>query len=202
MSIRPITPGRALRLTRNDIVNAAAFLGCSVPALRAVIAVESNGRGFDDKGRPTILFEPHVLYRNLEGDERQQAIMLGLAYPKWGTRAYPRGNDAQYVRLEAARKINNEAAFRSVSIGLGQILGENYRSAGHQSAGEMFVAACDSEGAQLMQMAHFIKSNRLDESLRRKNWAAFARSYNGPGYAKNRYDDKLAAAYRRALLVA
>ena len=198
--IVPITPGRALKMTREDIANAAAFLGCSTAALRAVIAVESSGRGFDDKGRPIILFEPHVFWRNLDGDERQNALMLGLAYPKWGTRAYPRGNDAQYVRLEAARKINNEAAFKSVSIGLGQILGENFHSAGAQSAGGMFVDACDSEGVQLMQMAHFIKSNRLDESLRRNNWAAFARGYNGPGFAKNHYDVKLADAYRRALL--
>jgi hypothetical protein len=197
--IVPVSPGRALRMTKDDIAKAAKFLGCEVAALRAVMAVESRGSGFDAKNRPIILFEPHVFYRNLSGDERQKAIMLGVAYPKWGQRPYPKDS---YPRLELARSVDNEAAFRAVSIGLGQVLGENFRSVGHTSAANMFVAACDSEGEQLMQMARFIKTSRLDESLRRKNWAAFARGYNGPGYERNNYDDKLAAAYRRALLAA
>jgi hypothetical protein len=186
-------------MTREDVEKAANLLGCEIPALRAVMAVESRGSGFDAKNRPVILFEPHVFYRNLPVNDLQRAIMLGVAYPKWGQKPYPKDS---YPRLELARSVNNEAAFRAVSVGLGQILGENFRSAGHTSAANMFVAACDSEGEQLMQMARFIKANRLDESLRRKNWAAFARGYNGPGYEKNNYDDKLAAAYRRALLVA
>lgn len=33
--------------------------------------------------------------------------------------------------------------------------------------------------------------------LQRKDWAGFARGYNGPGYAKNRYDIKLANAYKK-----
>lgn len=198
MTIVPIAAGRALKMTGADIENVAAYLGCEVAALKAVMAVESSGKGFDAKNRPIILFEPHVFYRNL-GANREEAVSLGLAYPKWGQHPYPRGNDAQYVRLEAARQINNEAAFRSISVGLGQILGENFRAAGHQSAGEMFVTAADSEGAQLMQMAHFIKANKLDDELRAKNWAGFARGYNGAGYAKNAYDVKLAKAYQRAL---
>src|SRR5690606_7984441 len=37
----------------------------------------------------------------------------------------------------------------------------------------------------------------LLQPLRRKDWARFARLYNGPGYAQNRYDEKLAQAYAR-----
>ena len=33
-------------------------------------------------------------------------------------------------------------------------------------------------------------------ALQNKNWAEFARRYNGPAYAQNRYDEKLAEAYR------
>jgi hypothetical protein len=199
MAIVPIHAGRALRMTRADVEKAAAFIGCEVAAMRAVMAVESRGSGFDAKNRPIILFEPHVFYRNLSGSDLQKAIMLGLAYPKWGQRPYPKDS---YPRLELARGVNNEMAFRAVSVGIGQILGENFRLAGHKSAAEMFVAACDSEGEHLMQMVRFIKWSGLDGHLRRKNWAAFARGYNGPGYERNNYDDKLAAAYRRALLVA
>jgi len=35
----------------------------------------------------------------------------------------------------------------------------------------------------------------MAEALRKRNWAAFAKAYNGPGYAKNQYDTKLAASY-------
>jgi hypothetical protein len=30
-----------------------------------------------------------------------------------------------------------------------------------------------------------------------KDWAKFARGYNGPGYAQNAYDVKLAQAYEK-----
>lgn len=186
-------------MNAGDVVKAADVIGCGVAALKAVTAVESSGHGFDGRGRPVILFEPHVFYRNLRGDNLQHAIMSGIAYPRWGQRPYPRGSDAQYARLEQARNIDNEAAFMSISMGIGQILGENYRLAGHASAAEMFVSACASEGAQLMQMANFIKSKGLGSYLRNKDWPSFARGYNGAGYKHNSYDVKLASAYRREL---
>lgn len=198
--IVPIHAGAARRMTKEDIARAAESIGVDTATIRAIIAVESSGHGFDERGRPRILFEPHVFYRNLSGDDRQHALMLGIAYPKWGTRPYPSSSDANYARLEDARKINNEMAFRSVSIGLGQILGENFRATGNPSAAAMFVIACQSEGAQLQQMINFIKYNGLDQYLRNKNWAGFASHYNGPGYAKNHYDVKLANEYRRAKL--
>ena len=33
--------------------------------------------------------------------------------------------------------------------------------------------------------------------LRAKNWAGFARAYNGPGYARRGYHTRMAAAYKR-----
>jgi len=201
MSYQPIQAGRALPLEPKDVAEVAKELGCSEAALRAVLAVESRGEGFDSQGRPIILYEPHVFYRNLASPaERQHAMMLGVAYKNWGTKPYPKGSDAQYARLELARKINNMVAFEAISMGMGQILGENYRLAGHGSAVDMFIAAGDSEKNQLKQMAAFIRSKGLVRALRERDWAAFARGYNGAGYAKNRYDVKLANAYRRALI--
>jgi hypothetical protein len=46
-------------------------------------------------------------------------------------------------------------------------------------------------------MVNFIKANQLADPLRRHDWAAFARRYNGPGYTANSYDTKLAAAHQR-----
>ena len=63
----------------------------------------------------------------------------------------------------------------------------------------MVEEACESEAGQLRQMAAFIKSAGLQDELMAKNWAKFARGYNGPGYAQNAYDVKLAQAYEKNL---
>ena len=46
-------------------------------------------------------------------------------------------------------------------------------------------------------MLRFIHANRLTSLLHARDWAGFARRYNGPAYAKNRYDVRLAAAHAR-----
>jgi hypothetical protein len=55
----------------------------------------------------------------------------------------------------------------------------------------------DSEANQVRMMVNFIKSAKLLTAIQNHDWAAFARGYNGPAYAKNAYDVKLAAAYER-----
>lgn len=37
----------------------------------------------------------------------------------------------------------------------------------------------------------------FNRTLQSKDWTAFAKCYNGPAYAQNRYDVKLEAAYRK-----
>lgn len=195
--------GPARRATRADIEAAAATLRVDVATMRAVMEVESRNSGFDAKGRPVILFEPHVFYRNLPaGARRDRAVKAGLAYKAWRRGNYPTGSaikrqDSNYARLAAAIEIDREAAYRAISIGLGQVLGENFKAAGYQSAEAMFLAARESEGVQLQQMANFIRANGLADELRRRDWAGFARRYNGPSYAKNRYDVLLARAYAK-----
>ncbi|MCW8039807.1 N-acetylmuramidase domain-containing protein, partial [Acinetobacter entericus] len=49
--------------------------------------------------------------------------------------------------------------------------------------------------SQLDAMCRYIKVNGLVNALKNKDWKAFARGYNGSGYAKNNYDVKLANAY-------
>jgi hypothetical protein len=63
---------------------------------------------------------------------------------------------------------------------------------------EAFVKAqLESEGRQLDAFVGFVISNKLDDELRDKRWADFARVYNGPGFAENKYDSKMADAYAR-----
>ena len=54
-----------------------------------------------------------------------------------------------------------------------------------------------SEAEQLLAFVRFVKVNKLDDELRRKDWAGFARGYNGSGYAKNSYDKKMKTAYEK-----
>ena len=49
---------------------------------------------------------------------------------------------------------------------------------------------------QLLLSVRFIRGNRsMLAALQKKDWKAFARLYNGPAYAQNRYDEKLCNAY-------
>ena len=94
-------------------------------------------------------------------------------------------------------KIDANAALRSASFGLGQIMGFNHKAAGYASPGDMVAAFCDDEAAGLEAMIRFIESEGLVDELRRHDWSAFARGYNGAGYAKHGYHTRLAAAFKR-----
>lgn len=190
--------GMAAKLKPSEIVEIAEANGVEPAAFRAVITVEAAGSGFDAADRPKILFEPHVFHRLLtDTAKRELAVGAGLAYPRWGMRPYPKGSAAQYARLEAAMEIDQPAALKSCSWGLGQIMGFNHEFAGYGDVETMVFACMDSEAKQVAMMMEFIKSAKLLPKLKSKDWAGFARGYNGPGYAKNAYDVKLAQAYER-----
>lgn len=196
-SPQPDFVGAALRLTDADVERVAASLGCEVAALRAVLLVEASSSGFDSKRRPKILFEPHVFWRILDPNVRPRAMQEGLAYPRWGTKPYPKTFDERYTQLRAAMAINEEAALMSASWGLGQVLGANWRKLGYSRVWDMVTDAMQSEGKQLEQMAAFIRSSNIVDELVSKDWDGFAAVYNGPSYKKNRYEVRLADAYAR-----
>jgi len=185
--------GSALPLSDGDVRTIAGYLGCEVAAVRAVLQIEAAGKGFDSKGRPKMLFEPHVFYRELgPGAKRDRAVKEGLAYAKWKAGAYPSDS---YPRLEKAMAVDPAAALRSASWNLGQVMGFNHKAAGFDDVFSFVEAMKYSEGAGLYAMARFIVSNGLQRHLRAKDWASFAKGYNGAGYAKHGYHTKLAAAY-------
>ena len=189
--------GSAIKMTIEDIHAVADTAGIDRAALRAVLSVETNGSGFDKSGRPKALFERHYFYKFIKDDPvlLDQASAAGLAYPKWGERPYPKGSDAVYAEIEAAYEMRSEAALMATSWGLGQIMGSNWQMTGAASVEEMVRQAMESETNQLHHMIGFIKSACLLDKLKAKDWAGFAKGYNGPAYAKNAYDTKLAGAY-------
>lgn len=186
--------GKAKRIEDMDIPRIASEIGCGEDEVHAFMDVESAGSGFDSEGRPKMLFEPHVFYRNLKAPKRNTAVARGLAYATWKSGNYPKDS---YPRLIEAMQIDKEAALKSASWGLGQILGENHLAAGYPTAEAMVLAFMEDEEAHLQAMINFLKSKSLDDDLREHRWAALARGYNGAGYAKNKYHIKLEAAYKK-----
>jgi hypothetical protein len=72
----------------------------------------------------------------------------------------------------------------------------------HDMAGfadvESFVAAMyKGEAEHLKACVAYIQSKKLAKALQKKDWGTFARGYNGPDYADNEYDTKLAKAYAK-----
>jgi hypothetical protein len=186
--------GAARPRSASALQRAADQLGCDVATVEALLDVEAAGFGFDHAGRPKMLFEPHIFWQNLSGAERDAAVQAGLAYPAWRPGDYPPDS---YPRLYKAMQINEDAALNSCSWGLPQILGENHAPAGYPTPHDMVGAFCDGEDEQIAAMVRFICARNLHGTLQARNWAAFARGYNGPAYARNNYDRKLAVAYAK-----
>jgi hypothetical protein len=76
-------------------------------------------------------------------------------------------------------------------------MGQNFNAAGFANVESMVSAMCDGEDEQLNAFASFLRNNRLDVSLRAHDWPSFARGYNGPNYAINQYDSRLAGEYQK-----
>jgi hypothetical protein len=55
-----------------------------------------------------------------------------------------------------------------------------------------------NENEQFEAFVRFVEADPiLLKALKGKKWAAFAKEYNGPDYARNLYDTKLERAYKR-----
>lgn len=190
---------KQLTLTDADFARAAKELNCEVAAIRAVAEVEAAGAGFLPDGRPTILYEAHVFHKESGGKHARSLDRKAkpLSSPSWNKSLYGMPGAHQHNRYEDARALNADAANKACSWGTFQILGQNYKACGYDSSQAFVDAMWGGADAHLDAFVKFIKANKLDGALRAKNWASFARGYNGPSYSQNQYDKKMAAAYER-----
>jgi len=186
--------GRAKKLDDVDLPRIGARIGVGEDELHAFMEVEAAGSGFDGQGRPKMLFEPHVFYRNLTGSKRAAAVQNGLAYAKWKAGNYPKDS---YPRLEKAIEIDETAALKAASWGLGQVLGENHKMLGYETPQAMVLAFMDDEEKHVDGMVDFLISAGIDDDLRAHHWATIARVYNGPGYKTHNYDGRMHSAYQK-----
>ena len=195
-----LVPG--MHLTEEDYSKAAKELDIEVAVIKAFSKVESGGRSaFLSPGKPVILFEGHVFWRQLEKNGLDPNKFTkgnsDILFPKVNSKSY-KGGAAEYDRLNRAISIHEKSAYESMSSGKFQILGNNAESLGYKSAKDMYLEFCKGEYNQLIGFVRFIKVNpTLHKALKNKNWAKAAECYNGKNYKVYNYDIKLANAYRQ-----
>jgi N-acetylmuramidase-like protein/putative peptidoglycan binding protein len=184
-------PGAPMDQSGFDAARATADVPAA--ALWSVMTVETAGSGYLADRRPKILFERHIFHRLTGG--KYDATHPEVSQKTAG--GYGASGAHQYDRLAEALLLDETAALKSASWGLGQIMGENCAAAGYATVQEMVAAFVASENNQFSGMAAFLKSTGLAAKLGAQQWVAFARGYNGPGYAKNSYDKKLEANFTK-----
>lgn len=193
-------------LRLEDLKAAAQDLAIDLPTLCAVFEVESAGRGFhfvrEDKHyefKPVILYERHVAFKRAH-------LYLNSSDIRTFSRLFPadfaskaggyHGGLSEYARVQSLlnRHLPAPLVFESCSWGLFQIMGHHWQHLDFDSI-DAFVEHQRTEQGQLQTFVRFIQKNNLQGFLKHQKWANFARRYNGPAYAKNQYDIRLARAF-------
>lgn len=173
----------------------ACRIGVEAEALAAFVEVESGGRGFDEKtGKIIIQFEPAWF--------KKKAPYAPSG--KWSVNGVER-QEREWIAFSDAFAKDPEAAMKSTSIGLGQVMGFNFQRLGYKTVGEMWDDAKKEEDRQIFQMAEFIRTDSaLLNALNRKDWHTVAVRYNGAKYremaeiwGREPYDESMKKAYEK-----
>lgn len=186
---------------------AATRLGVATAALRAFVEVEAGGDGFLKDGRPKILFERHIFFKRLAAARGQ--LLADNTYKRFpdicnpSAGGYAKGATveargiAEHVRLSLAAETDRECALESASWGAGQVMGYHWKTCKYPTL-QAFINDAYKEAGQLEIMVRFLEANpAIVGAMKRKDWVSVAKGYNGAGYEKNKYDQKLEAAYRK-----
>ncbi|SHH48787.1 N-acetylmuramidase domain-containing protein [Flavobacterium defluvii] len=191
-------------LSEQNLIDFAKQFNLELAVVKAVNEVESNGKGFLVDGRPKILFEGHIFWkelkkRNIDPKKYANSSNQNVLFENYNKKYYVGGAE-EYNRLEKAASLSNDKNFRdaansSASWGLFQIMGFNAVSIGYTNIDEFVTKMGENEGEHLKAFGLFLKKNNLIQTLRDKNWVKFALGYNGTAYKTNKYDEKLKRAY-------
>lgn len=188
----------------SDFEHAAWLLKCDVPAIQAVAEVEAGSNGaFLDTGEPVILFEPHIFHKFTDGEFDSKKVP-GIA-EKWASISYPDWRkgwygsvSVQHRRLTYAASLDREAALKSCSWGLFQIMGHNHAKCNYPELQRFINAMYRDVADHLLAFCQFIRNDsRLVDALRGHDWKTFKRIYNGPG--SNDYAERMEKVYKRKL---
>lgn len=200
-----------VRPTKQDWVNAAAALMVDPALLLAVAKKESSGAGFDEAGRLTILYEPHVAYRNSARGAALFKQAPDLFYRRWIDPAgvpksewhpYRTSQADRWDLLVRAADLDFMAAVSGASYGAFQQLGEGSQKLGFRDPLHLVEHLYEGEQAHLEVFLRYLRVFSLIDALRRGDLIAFAR-YNSSIMAKRiAYAEslgKLVTEARRAL---
>jgi hypothetical protein len=197
-----------------DELEAKDNIKVSLPAIKAIVKVESAGRGHLNDGRAKILFEGHKFWYWLKKFNKDpEALSIGqedILHEKW-TRANYLVGAKEYDRLEKARKIDPKAAVYATSWGLFQILGENLehniKSRKYQNFEAFESSQHESEYFHFLDFLAFIKTKKVrgktlihyisEANEGNYDWESFAYGYNGSGYKVNDYHTKMKHFYEK-----
>ncbi|WP_372999464.1 N-acetylmuramidase domain-containing protein, partial [Lutispora sp.] len=174
-----------------DIIDEMANeLGVDPDLLAAVILVESSGSGFVDDNLK-IRFENHIFV-----GKAGHSDLITHGSPKWTghqwrsstkekwQKVHTGKQSGEYAAFEFALSIDEDAAYESISMGMGQIMGFNYKAAGYNSAKEMYEDFNKGNEQQLKGMITFFKNynngNTL-KALQKGDLKSFVTQYNGDG---------------------
>jgi len=190
------------RLTEKDYEEVSEELGVDIASIKAVVEIEagSTHQGFWSEGKPLINFDLSIF--------RKKASRNGVNLKKYGKShavVFARPNRARYgsqqaaqqARLDAAMTIDSLTAIQGTFWGMFQIGGFNWKKCGARSAADFVQRMSVSEREQLELFAEFIRNTGLLPALRRRDWRAFARGYNGSSYASRGYHKRLARSYAK-----
>lgn len=176
-----------MKITDIEKITLAKLFHIEPKALDAVILVESSGSGFNADGTIKIQFEP-TWFRKYTGKKIANGV---------------EGQHAEWLAFQEAFAIDSHAALCSTSWGLGQVMGFNHKSAGYATPEEMVRDFKESEVNQVKGMINFIQADyNMLKALQAKDWAGFAKHYNGPQYLSFKYDTRLQEAYSQSKLPA
>lgn len=187
-------------ITEQELQTIAEQLGDSdTKRIKAVADVESNGSGWFNSGLPKILWERHKFWAMLPADKTVSWYSNPVA-GDYTMDANKNGINDSWEKLSLAIGKDPLAALKSISIGKFQVLGEYYRECGYNHPIEMLCAASRDEYAHYAMLRDYIlnvaklKEAFLALSTNPNDNRAFARGYNGKGYRKYEYHNKLAKA--------
>jgi len=193
-------------LEEKDLIDFSKKYGVELAAVKAVNEVESSGKGFFVDGRPKILFEGHIFWRQLKERGIDPSSLSNssnetVLYKNF-TRKHYLGGTNEYLRMEMAASISSdprvkEAALASASWGSYQIMGFHALKLGYPSIQSFIDEMYIHESNQLDAFGRYISTFGCLPHLKNKDWAKFAKCYNGPAYAQNKYDLKMAKAYQK-----
>ncbi|MBB3213480.1 hypothetical protein FHW67_002772 [Herbaspirillum sp. Sphag1AN] len=207
-------------ITEHHYLSVAKEIGCDVAVIKAIAEQETHGDPFwkmEGMYFPVIVFERHW-FRKLTGykfDRKTNKVISESKFSEYSDICGPEykkqkkinnknkysedetygTKNLQLIRLSKAYKLDKEAALKSCSWGMFQIMGFNHLEAGYSTAFSFVKDMSKSEFHQFEAFKDFClrtKRGRLRDALVSKDWEKIASHYNGnnwknvnPDYAIN-----------------